>query len=591
MRLSLRSAIFALALPFAAFPLAAESRGLEILASNGVPVGGFKASYALVIGETLYSAGWPKLPGVATDAELVAEALEKAGFSVTTRKDLGSEDLKRAYEDFINTYGLDEGNRLVFYYAGHGHTLKLAGGRDMGYIVPVDAPNPNLDATGFKKKAVPMQLFDTWAKGIEARHALFLFDSCFSGSIFNITRAVPDNISEKTAKPVRQFITSGSADEQVPDRSVFRDQFVAGIGGEADRNGDGYVTGAELGEFLDEKVVNYSKKSQHPQYGKIQDPALDKGDFVFAVPKAENPAPVVAASATVPSEPPASPTLNILRSYGSVTVSTMASGSLFLDGKAMGELTAGAKARLDSVESGERLLEMRYADGQKENFRALVSEGKLASVAFSHESPPPLAAVAAKPASSASASAKPNAYPPKVIRHKGTDSGLAAPEWLEPFLLDSLSTAQLPRYKGKYLIVTDKTGKTLSDAADLSSAKELIKGILIERIKTLLGATGASSTADSKLDSLMLDLATKVSGATYTDFFPEDSWWVEVQNYSAEGKPTDTYYRVVQLWSAPKAAMSRQLEKVVEAVADAKSISHDLQDAFMDLEKTMLEKF
>lgn len=61
------------------------------------------------------------------------------------------------------------------------------------------------------------------------------------------------------------------------DRSIFRDQFLAGIQGEADRNADGYVTGAELGEFLDERVVNYSKKSKHPQYGEIQDPALDKG--------------------------------------------------------------------------------------------------------------------------------------------------------------------------------------------------------------------------------------------------------------------------------------------------------------------------
>ncbi len=252
--------------------LSAQDRGLEVKSKDGTRIGSFKASYALVIGESTYTAGWPKLAGVRTDVQLVSKALGDSGFQVTVKQDLTSDAVKQAYEDFIESYGLDEGNRLLFYYAGHGHTLILAGGRDMGYIVPVDSPNPNDDANGFKRKAIPMNQFDTWAKQIEARHALFLFDSCFSGSIFNVTRAVPDNINEKTVRAVRQFITSGSADEQVPDKSIFRDQFLAGIAGEADRGGDGYVTGAELGEFLDEKVVNYSKKTQHPQYGKIQDP-------------------------------------------------------------------------------------------------------------------------------------------------------------------------------------------------------------------------------------------------------------------------------------------------------------------------------
>jgi hypothetical protein len=51
-------------------------------------------------------------------------------------------------------------------------------------------------------------------------------------------------------------------------------------------NGDGYVTGIELGEFLFDRVTNYSKGAQHPQWGKIRNGDLDKGDFVF---KLDNP--------------------------------------------------------------------------------------------------------------------------------------------------------------------------------------------------------------------------------------------------------------------------------------------------------------
>jgi hypothetical protein len=154
------------------------------------------------------------------------------------------------------------------------------------YIVPVDAPNPNKDRDGFLRKAMGMQQIEVYAKAIQSKHALFLFDSCFSGSIFETSRAIPESISYKTSKPVRQFITSGGADETVPDRSIFRQQFIAAIEGEADTDREGYVTGSALGEFLQKKVMNYTRGSQHPQYGKIRNPNLDKGDFVFQVAKA-----------------------------------------------------------------------------------------------------------------------------------------------------------------------------------------------------------------------------------------------------------------------------------------------------------------
>jgi hypothetical protein len=246
----------------------------------------YGASYALIIGASEYTAGWPKLPGVKIDVKEVKAALEKQGFSVTVVESPDSEGLKKAYENFINKYGLSPENRLLFYFAGHGHTEKATYGEEMGYIVPVDAPNPRKDRDGFLRKAMGMQQIEVYAKTIQSKHALFLFDSCFSGSIFETSRAIPESISYKTSKPVRQFITSGGADETVPDRSIFRQQFIAAIEGEADTDKEGYVTGSALGEFLQKKVTNYSKGSQHPQYGKIRNPNLDKGDFVFQVARA-----------------------------------------------------------------------------------------------------------------------------------------------------------------------------------------------------------------------------------------------------------------------------------------------------------------
>lgn len=263
---------------------AATGRGLQLTMvhdEHGQPVTLYDESYALVIGMSDYVGGWPDLPGVSADIQAVQTALSAQGFQVIVKENLDRQRLDQAFMEFITTYGQQPENRLVFYFAGHGHTVTLAYGDDMGYIVPVDAPNPHDDQAGFLSKAIDMQMIEVYARRIQSKHALFLFDSCFSGSIFSLSRAAPESITYKTTAPVRQFITSGSANEEVPDDSIFRRQFIAALQGEGDLNGDGYATGTELGEFLQNTVVNYTNGAQHPQYGKLRHPALDKGDMVF----------------------------------------------------------------------------------------------------------------------------------------------------------------------------------------------------------------------------------------------------------------------------------------------------------------------
>jgi hypothetical protein len=243
----------------------------------------YQNSHALLIGVSDYQNGWPDLPGVRKDMALVQEALEENGFEVTAVNDPSSEDLKKIFDLFVSLYGRDPENRLLIYFAGHGHSQLQTYGTTMGYLVPTDAPDPQQDLNGFLDKALDLQMIDVYSKRIQSKHALFLFDSCFSGELFALSRAVPQEIASNTTKPVRQYITSGSANETVPDQSFFREQFINGIGGDADTNSDGYVTGSELGQFLFSSVTKYTNNYQTPQYGKIRDRNLDQGDFVFAV--------------------------------------------------------------------------------------------------------------------------------------------------------------------------------------------------------------------------------------------------------------------------------------------------------------------
>ena len=265
---------------------ASQTKGIKVVVkdASGRKVGLYKGSHALIIGISDYTAGWPKLESVPYEINRVEAALKKQGFHVVKVMNPTSDELNEAFEDFIDAYGFDAGNRLLFFFSGHGHTRKQG---KKGYLVPADAPDPNYDEKGFARKAIGMNQILTWSREIEAKHALFLFDSCFSGTVFKAKALpqIPPNISDVTSRPVRQFITAGSAGEEVPASSVFTPSFIRALQGDGDLDKDGYITGTEIGMYLHKKVLSY-RSDQTPQYGKIKDPDLDEGDFVFVLPDA-----------------------------------------------------------------------------------------------------------------------------------------------------------------------------------------------------------------------------------------------------------------------------------------------------------------
>jgi len=270
---------------------AQENRGsqkvdgvVEIVDARGNVVGQFKEAHALVIGESEYTntSAWRLLPGVKEDVAAVKELFIEQGFNVETIENANSNNLKSGITNFLDKYGYNPDARIVIYFAGHGATRDLDG-RKMGYIVPVDAP-PASNSSDFLKTVIPMTQFETWAKQYTSRHILFVFDSCFAGSVFRSQDSTPPAINRLISQSVRQFITSGGADETVDDDSKFRKEFVYALrNGLADNNKDGYVTGTELGLYLYNQVSNYTNGGQNPRVEKIRDTDLNKGDFVFFV--------------------------------------------------------------------------------------------------------------------------------------------------------------------------------------------------------------------------------------------------------------------------------------------------------------------
>ena len=255
-------------------------RGIKVLSKEGKKIELYQDYHALVVGISNYEK-WPKLPNAAKDAKEVAARLEELGFKVKLVLDPTSREMKTVLSEMVYEMGGKENRAVLFYYAGHGETEKLADKTKMGYIIPRDCPVLEKNPKGFSTHAISMRDLESVSLRIKAKHVLMLFDSCFSGSLFNLVRAVPHDITEKSALHVRQYITAGREDENVPDKSMFKRCFLIGLTGDADLTGDGYITGSELGMYLSDKVVNYTHRRQHPQYGKINNPDLDRGDFIF----------------------------------------------------------------------------------------------------------------------------------------------------------------------------------------------------------------------------------------------------------------------------------------------------------------------
>jgi outer membrane protein OmpA-like peptidoglycan-associated protein len=265
----------------------------------------YKASHALLISESAYlgpaNNGWRPLPNTAAEMDQLAATLRKQGFNVWRVRDAGGDELRGYLRDFLVEAGRDRDHRLLVFFSGHGFAEEQPPGtfNEFGYVVPVDAVSPSYSFAQFQRKALPIADFVQMANEILARHALFIFDSCFSGTVFTTrgdtlkpidyglsSSARWSYLTGSAAQPVRQFISAGGAGQTLPAQSIFLPMLIQAIDGSASIGSDGYVTGRDVGNWLMQNVPKYAPR-QTPQSGVINSPVLSMGDIVFQYRKPE----------------------------------------------------------------------------------------------------------------------------------------------------------------------------------------------------------------------------------------------------------------------------------------------------------------
>jgi peptidoglycan/xylan/chitin deacetylase (PgdA/CDA1 family)/uncharacterized caspase-like protein len=249
----------------------------------------YRDSHALVIGIDQY-AKWPQLHHAVRDARAVQETLvSRFGFKAENVTALYDGEATRANilrvlnDKLADAKKVRRDDRVVVFYAGHGGTRKLTSGRDVGYLIPVDAA-----LADFASDAISMPQLQEVAEAITAKHVLFMVDACYSG--LGLTRgggagSTANFLADNARRLGRQMLTAGGADQQVADdgpagHSVFTWTLLQALNGKADLNGDGVITGTELAAYVAPAVASIAR--QTPAFGSL--PGSEGGEFVFELP-------------------------------------------------------------------------------------------------------------------------------------------------------------------------------------------------------------------------------------------------------------------------------------------------------------------
>ena len=248
----------------------------------------YRDSHALVIGIDQYTK-WPQLHHAVRDARAVQETLvSRFGFkpeNVTALYDgeaTRTNILRVLNEKLADPKKLKRDDRVLVFYAGHGGTRKLASGRDVGYLIPVDAAQVD-----FASDAISMPQLQEVAEATPAKHVLFLIDACYSGLGLTRGGGAPktDSFLRDNARRLgRQMLTAGGVDQQVADdgpggHSVFTWTLLQALNGKADLNDDSVITATELAAYVAPAVSAIAR--QTPAFGSL--PGSEGGEFVFTV--------------------------------------------------------------------------------------------------------------------------------------------------------------------------------------------------------------------------------------------------------------------------------------------------------------------
>jgi len=267
----------------------------------------FDRNIAVVIGINDYKNGINPLRTAVNDARAIADLLEKEyEYQEVIRlfPEHGEATLaeinKLLFETLPNKIRPTEGDRLLFYFAGHGRAINREDG-PTGYLVPQDAHLENSETL------LPMRKLNEALSNLDCHHLLVILDCCFAGLFrwWNNRNVIAERekiYREHYDRFIRyrawQSIASAAHDQEGLDfvsnlrdgsnnsnHSPFALALLDGLTQlKADYTKDGVITATELYWYLDNclKSKDGNRESQTPVNWPLQ--RHDRGEFIFTLP-------------------------------------------------------------------------------------------------------------------------------------------------------------------------------------------------------------------------------------------------------------------------------------------------------------------
>jgi len=247
----------------------------------------YKHQYALVVGINDYDQD--PLNSAVADAKAVKRELERRGFKVRFlyNERATKENILKVLDEIRKN--INEEDSFVFYFSGHGASLKTSAGVERGFIIPYGAEiSLNSSIIEYDKKTISLHFLRDIAYDMKAKHVAFFLDSCFSGLIFEKRgrKSIPQ-IEMLLQRKAIDILTAGGNQEVYDggsEHSPFTTALLEALHGNADYNRDGYLTFPEIANYVRKRVLELTanRNQQKPQFDNLVD-ANEKGEFVFEV--------------------------------------------------------------------------------------------------------------------------------------------------------------------------------------------------------------------------------------------------------------------------------------------------------------------
>ncbi len=234
------------------------------------PAGG--RYFALVIGNQAYR-NFAPLRSPLADAHAMASVLGRDyGFTVRTLHDATRYEMLSALSQLRRE--ATQNDHVLIYYAGHGYLDETT---SRGYWLPIDAERDNV-----ANWVSTNDITDVLA-GLQARHALILADSCFSGTLLRSDPTV--EIDERqsmlrrlASRRSRSIMTSGGLEPVIDDGGGKHSIFAAALLKALSSNRQPIEAGRLFVQIRDRVALN---AAQTPQYAPLRNAGHDGGDFIF----------------------------------------------------------------------------------------------------------------------------------------------------------------------------------------------------------------------------------------------------------------------------------------------------------------------